>query len=356
MTLTRLSLSNFRTYADVLMEPGRGLVIITGENGSGKTNLLEAISLLSPGRGLRGASLGMMAKNPGPGNFAVSARVGDIDIGTGTLPNAPDRRIVRINQAQASATSLADWLSVIWLTPAMDRLFQDSAGNRRRFLDRLVLALAPKHAVHSSRYEAAMRQRNRLLSGDQTADPQWLSALEAQMAEHGLAIADARAQMVSALDGRICAAPPSAFARAALNIEGWNSQHLQDELRIGRQRDAAAGRALAGPHCNDLLVVHRDKNMAAAQCSTGEQKALLLGLILAHADLVAEQIGRRPILLLDEVAAHLDERRRGALFERLRASGSQVFMTGTETHLFEAAGADAAHFVVEDGLAQRTAR
>jgi DNA replication and repair protein RecF len=346
MALARLSLSQFRNYADAAISPGAGLIVLTGENGAGKTNILEAVSLLSPGRGLRGASLQEMARSGGAGGFAVAARLGDVEIGTGTSAAAPERRQVRVNGASASATSLSEWLSILWLTPAMDRLFQEGAGGRRRFLDRLALALEPGHAVHAARYEAAMRARNKLLAEERGWDEAWLSALEARMAEHGEAIAEARARTVGALSERLAAAPEGPFARAALRVEGG-----EDELRValaaGRTRDAAAGRTLAGPHRTDLVVTHVGKNQPAERCSTGEQKALLLSIVLAQAELVGDKAGRRPILLLDEVAAHLDARRRGALFERLEAGGGQVWMTGTEPALFEGAAAD--RFQVSEG-------
>jgi DNA replication and repair protein RecF len=347
VTLSRLALSDFRSYPDALLEPRPGLIVLTGENGAGKTNILEAVSLLSPGRGLRGASLGEMARRGGGGGFAVAARLGDVEIGTGTLASAPERRQVRINGAAASATSLAEWLSILWLTPAMDRLFQEGASGRRRFLDRLVLALVPGHAVHAARYEAAMRARNKLL-GEERPDADWLTALEARMAEHGTAIVAARRGAVGALAARLGDAPEGPFARAGLALEG-GEEDLARALAAGRARDAAAGRTLAGPHRTDLGVTHLGKDQPAALCSTGEQKALLLGVVLAHADLVAERAGRRPILLLDEVAAHLDPRRRAALFERLEASGGQVWMTGTEASLFESVGADATRLEVRDG-------
>jgi DNA replication and repair protein RecF len=348
MAVTRLSLSDFRSYADALIGPGPGLVVLTGENGAGKTNVLEAVSLLSPGRGLRGVSLGEMARRGGGGGFAVAARLGDVEIGTGTNAAAPERRQVRVNGATASATSLGEWLSVLWLTPAMDRLFQEGAGGRRRFLDRLVLALRPDHAVHAARYEAAMRARNKLLAEEGAADGAWLSALEARMAEHGAAVRDARVATVAALGGRLAAAPEGPFARAALALD-QGDEELAEELRRGRARDAAAGRTLVGPHRTDLLVTHVAKEQPAAFCSTGEQKALLLAIILAHADLVAERAGRRPILLLDEVAAHLDPRRRAALFERLEEAGGQVWMTGTEPALFAGVRSDSL-FLVSRGL------
>jgi DNA replication and repair protein RecF len=350
MALTRLALTDFRSYADALLAPAPGLVILTGENGAGKTNILEAVSLLSPGRGLRGANLPEMARSGGPGGFAVAARLGATDLGSGTAPSAPERRQVRINGAQASATALAEWLSVLWLTPAMDRLFLEGASGRRRFLDRLVLALEPAHAVHAARYEAAMRARNKLL-GDERPDYDWLNALEARMAEHGTALAAARARTIEALSERLTAAPESPFARAAIALEGWQGWDepiFRAELKRGRSRDAGAGRTLSGPHRADLLVTHLAKQQPAERCSTGEQKALLLGLILAHADLVAERAGRRPILLLDEVAAHLDPARRAALFERLSMAGGQVWMTGTEPSLFDAIS-DATRLVVADG-------
>jgi DNA replication and repair protein RecF len=347
MALSRLSLSDFRSYPDALIAPGSGLVVLTGENGAGKTNVLEAVSLLSPGRGLRGAPLPDIARRGGVGGFAVAARLGDVEIGTGTLASAPERRQVRINGASASATSLSEWLSILWLTPAMDRLFQEGASGRRRFLDRLVLALAPGHAVHAARYEAAMRARNKLLA-EERPDRDWLTALEARMVEHGAAIVSARRRAVDALAEQLAEAPEGPFARAGLALEG-GEEDLATALVSGRGRDAAAGRTLAGPHRTDLQVTHLGKAQPAALCSTGEQKALLLGIVLAHADLVTERAGRRPILLLDEVAAHLDPRRRAALFERLEASGGQVWMTGTEGSLFESIGRSATRLEVRDG-------
>ena len=348
MAVTRLSLSDFRSYVDAVMAPGPGLVVLTGENGAGKTNVLEAVSLLSPGRGLRGAPLPDMARRGGSGGFAVAARLEDVEIGTGTSAAAPERRQVRVNGAGASATSLGEWLSVLWLTPAMDRLFQEGAGGRRRFLDRLVLALRPDHAVHAARYEAAMRARNKLLAEEGPADEAWLSALEARMAEHGAAIREARVATVAALGARLAAAPEGPFARASLALEGGDEDFAAELVR-GRARDAAAGRTLTGPHRTDLLVTHVGKAQPAAFCSTGEQKALLLGIVLAHADLVAERMGRRPILLLDEVAAHLDRRRRAALFERLDAGAGQVWMTGTEPGLFSDLPGSASRWHVEAG-------
>ncbi len=347
--ITRLSLTDFRSYADEVMAPGPGFVVLTGDNGAGKTNVLEAISLLAPGRGLRGAALGEMARRNGAGGFGIGARLGEVELGTGTLADAPERRIVRINGATASATALGDWVSLIWLTPAQDRLFSESAGARRRFLDRLVLALDPAHAHDASRYEAAMRQRNRLLADDRP-DGDWLAALEAAMVVHGRAVAERRGALVAALSQRLADAPAGPFARAGLALEGFDAAaDFARDLVHGRARDAAAGRTLTGPQRQDLAVTHLDKGMAAASSSTGEQKALLIGLVLAHADLVAEAQGRPPILLLDEVAAHLDPVRREALFERLAAGGGQIWLTGTETGPFEAIGAEASWLTVADG-------
>jgi len=346
--LSRLVLTDYRNHADLTLSTGPGFVVLTGDNGAGKTNILEAISLLAPGRGLRRAQLGEMARQGGPGGFGVAATLdSDTVIVTGAQPPAVERRVVRVNGAAAAATALAEWVTVLWLTPAMDRLFAAAASDRRRFLDRLTLALAPGHAVHSNRYEAAMRARNRLLAEDRPPDPEWLGALEAQMAEHGMAIDAARRDTVNALAARLAVAPDGPFARAGLALEGWSDtdNRLASDLATGRARDAAAGRALVGPHRNDLAVTHLGKAQPAGLCSTGEQKALLLGLILAHADLVAERTGRAPLLLLDEVAAHLDPRRRAALFDRLSGAG-QVWMTGTEPGLFDAVGGDATRIMV----------
>lgn len=362
MAIIRLSLTDFRCYADALLAPGPGFVVLTGENGAGKTNVLEAVSLLAPGRGLRQAALSEMARSSGPGGFAVAARVDGPaggEIGTGTSAAAPERRQVRINGASASANALSERLAVLWLTPAMDRIFTDSAGGRRRFLDRLTLALEPGHAAHASRYEAAMRARNRLLTEPGRLDPAWLGALEAAMAEHGAAIAEARSRTVAALAAAIAAAPEGPFARAELALEGWQAHEgeaqemLAAELGAGRARDAAAGRTLAGPHRSDLAVTHFAKRQPAQRCSTGEQKALLLGIVLAHADLVAERAGTRPVLLLDEVAAHLDAVRRAALFARLAEGGGQVWMTGTESALFEGLGPSTSWFRVAEGQIER---
>ena len=350
--IARLAMTDFRNHAAALVEPGPGggFVLLSGPNGAGKTNVLEAVSLLTPGRGLRQVPISEMARSEGTGGFAVSARlVGQIELGTGTTPTAPDRRQVRINGAAASVNSLSEWLSVLWLTPAMDRLFVESAGSRRRFLDRLTLALEPGHATHAARYEAAMRARNKLLAEPDSADPAWLAALEVGMAEHGTALGQARARTVVALGQAIADQSGDDFPRASLALNGWDGTDLATALKASRGRDAAAGRALVGPHRQDLAVTHMVKQQPAARGSTGEQKALLLGLVLAHADLVAARRGQPPILLLDEVAAHLDPARREALFDRLSGRG-QVWMTATEEALFSSIPTAAAtRFHVESG-------
>jgi DNA replication and repair protein RecF len=382
--VSRLALTDFRSYAGASLEPGPGFVLLFGDNGAGKTNVLEAVSMLAPGRGLRGAALSELARRGGSGGWAAAAHLsplplaggqeersdegaglseevshntptpetppasgrGSISIGTGTLASAPERRQVRINGAPASVNSLSEWLSVLWLTPAMDRLFTGSAGERRRFLDRLVLALEPAHAHHSSRYEAAMRARNKLLA-DEAWDQAWLASLEAAMAEHGSAVVDARSRTIAALDGRLAGTPEDEFASAAIALDGWGGGDLAAILGVNRGRDSAAGRATEGPHRQDLAVVHRAKRMPAASASTGEQKAMLLGLVLAHAELVSDRRGERPLLLLDEVAAHLDPKRRAALFARLEGRG-QVWMTATEAALFDGI-AQASRFHVQHG-------
>ncbi len=382
MSLCRVALTDFRNHAAALIEPGAGFVLLSGDNGAGKTNILEAVSLLTPGRGLRGASLGEMARSEGPGGFGVSAtllplppaggdrgvgllfdanetpdmpspspsreREGGIQLGTGTLAAAPERRQVRINGTPASVNSLSEWLSILWLTPAMDRLFADSAGNRRRFLDRLTLALEPGHATHAARYEAAMRARNKLLAEPEGADPSWLAALEAGMAEHGAIVGEARARTIDALSAALADQSDDDFPRAALALDGWDGGDLTAQLKATRGRDAAAARATVGPHRQDLAVTHVAKAQPAARSSTGEQKALLLGIVLAHAELVASRRGAPPILLLDEVAPHLDPARRTALFARLDGRG-QVWMTATEPELFSDIGASASRLHVTGG-------
>lgn len=344
MALSRLTLDNFRNHAAFEIRPQAQFIALHGSNGAGKTNILEAVSLLVPGRGLRRATMPDMVRNGGSGGFAVVAEASGNVIGTGVTAQQPERRKVRVNESNATINSLAEWLSIIWLTPNMDRLFSDGAAARRRFLDRLVLALNPEHARHSSRYEKAMQQRNRLLSGAISADPLWLDALEAQMTESGLAIQAARIAVVEALCLQIESTSSGPFAKPGISLvnqAGPLEGDLATMWRKGRGRDAVAGRTLIGPHRADLNVVHNSSGQVAEQCSTGEQKALLLSLILAHAELVSTRRAAPPILLLDEVAAHLDPSRRAALFELLADTGAQVWMTGTEPDLFQGIGTSA---------------
>lgn len=354
-----LRITDLRNHAASELLPGDlPFVVLTGPNGAGKTAALEAVSLLAPGRGLRAGALGELARAGGPGGFAVRAELGlepglpPVVLATGTEPAAPERRQLRVNGAPAALASLADWLALLWITPAMDRLFQDAPGARRRFLDRLVLARMPAHAGHATRYEAAMRERTRLLTGERPADPAWLAALEAQMARHGAEVARAREDTVAALGARLAEEVDPAFPAAHVTLEGEgfaDEAQLADALAASRARDAAAGRATVGPHRVDLAVRLAASGVPAARASTGEQKALLAGLMLAHAGLVAEERGRPPLLLFDEVAAHLDPGRRAALFARLAALGSQCWLTGTEPALFEGLPAPGLRATVADG-------
>ena len=349
--LDQLDLTDFRNHAALRFRPEGQFIILHGANGAGKTNILEGVSLLVPGRGLRRAALGDMARKSGTGGFSVSALANGNQFGTAVSAATPGRRQVHINSAATPINDLAQYFAILWLTPAMDRLFADGASARRRFLDRLVLALDPVHAAHSSRYDSALKQRNRML-GEGQQDAAWFDAIEARLAEHGAAIAAARVTMLEQLSATIDAMPTSPFAKPVLALTGdslTDADALSETFRIGRNRDRAAGRTLSGPHRTDLTVIHADHGQPAINCSTGEQKALLLSVILAHAGLVKQIRGAPPILLLDEVAAHLDPDRRAALFERLADTGSQVWMTGTEEQLFIAAGSSAMRVHIADG-------
>lgn len=352
MTISRLTLHNFRNYRELRVQSDNQFIVLSGENGAGKTNILEAVSLLAPGRGLRRAALRDIAKEGEAGDFAVAATLGDVQLGTGTTAEQPDRRKTRINGAQAPTNDLAEWLSVLWLTPAMDRLFIEGASGRRNFLDRLVTALEPDHARNSNRYDAARRERNRLLSDQQLPDPQWLDGLDQQLAEYGSAIATARDRMVKILNAQLQDSQDTYFAIPQILLE---DQELHSEsaiyaaLQSNRSNDLKAARTLLGPHRADMRVIHHTKNQAAEKCSTGEQKALLFSIILSHADCIADARSNRPILLLDEVAAHLDPGRRASLFEKLKKKGGQVWLTGTEPALFEDVPDDAYHFSVTEG-------
>ncbi|KLE33879.1 DNA replication/repair protein RecF [Aurantiacibacter luteus] len=357
MALDRITLSTFRNHADTRLDETRQLNLLVGENGAGKTNVLEALSLFAPGRGLRRAVLGDMAGKSGAGGFGIGARLltrdgGEpVQLGTGLRGS---RRIVQVNGAETSAVALGEWLAVGWLTPAMDRLFADSAGTRRRYVDRLAVALDPAHARHAARYEAALRERNRLLSDEREPDPAWIDSIEAQMAAAGAMLAQGRAALVEALVAELAALPTQPFARPALALETTGAREegeLRAQLAGNRRRDRAAQRTLAGPHRDDLVVTMEGKAMPAAECSTGEQKAMLIAITLAHAALAAR--GRPSLLLLDEVAAHLDPLRREALFDRLRSSGTQVWLTGTERAPFEGIAGEAAVWQVAEGRAER---
>ena len=414
----RLALTDFRNYASLVIETGPEPQVIAGANGSGKTNLLEALSLLSPGQGMRRAAFADIPRAGGSGGFAVAARAhtlnGVAEIGTGLQPGAAGPglspwgeagadsagegavelpplsdsppphpgplpkgrgggergRIVRIDGvAQSGSGVLADYLEIVWLTPAMDGLFTGSGSERRRFLDRLILCFDPAYRTIAGRFERAMTARNRLLA-DGVRDNAQLSGFERVMAENGVAVAAARLEAVAAMGGIIRARKArdanSAFPWCELAIEGALENDLAGmpaleaedgyakTLRDTRERDRGAGRTLDGPHRSDLVVAHGPKQIAARLCSTGEQKALLIGLVLAHAELLtARQEGASPILLLDEITAHLDEHRRAALFEEILRLKAQAWMTGTDRSAFEAMRGRAQFWAVEDSKAAR---
>ena len=372
-----LTLTNFRNYAYARVDVTPAPVVLLGANGSGKTNLLEAVSLLAPGQGLRRAPFTQLARLGGSGDWAVAATVhtpkGTVDIGTGQLPaqgsadaGLRSGRLVRIDGVtQSGSGALADWVEMVWLTPAMDGLFTGPASDRRAFLDRLTLCFDPGFRTRASQFERAMRQRNRLLQ-DGATDDALFAGLELIMAETGVATAAARIQAAAALQATITERrerePDSPFPWSRVALEGWLEDQLATQpavdvedayralLRRERERDRAAGRTLVGPHRTDMLVEHGPKAMPAQFCSTGEQKALLIGLVLAHAELLAERrAGAAPILLLDEIAAHLDVSRRSALFEELLRIGSQAWMTGTDRQAFSALEGRAHFLHVEDG-------
>lgn len=357
MALDRIALSHFRNHRQTELRGTAQLNLLWGENGAGKTNILEALSLLAPGRGLRRAPLGEMSGPLGQGGFQIGASLIEqghesARIGTYVDAERPGRRLVRVNGAETSAQSLSEWIAIGWLTPAMDGLFMDSAGARRRYMDRLALAVRPDHARHVSRYETALRERNKLLEENREAT--WLDAIEAQVAEHGAMIGANRAALVATLTDELTALPDAPFAKPNLTyLPGGpeDREELRAELARTRGRDRAAGRTLTGPHRDELDVVMAGTGQAAASCSTGEQKAMLIALTLAHAVLAAE--GRPGVLLLDEVAAHLDPVRRTALFERLRLGRAQVWLTGTEPSPFEDILGEAAVWRISDGAAIR---
>jgi DNA replication and repair protein RecF len=367
--LRRLTLTNFRSYRAAQIEIGADLVVLVGPNGAGKTNLIEAISFLAPGRGLRRATLDEVAFAEGDGSWAASADVdgelGLATLGTGIDPPAQDERAVsrrcRIDREPVpSATAFADHLRVVWLIPAMDTLFNGPAGERRRFLDRLVLAVDAEHSGRVSALERALRSRNRLLE-ESRPDSHWLDAIEHETAELAVAVAAQRAETVGRLQTALAGRSASPFPAAEIALEGWMENLIRRHpavdvedryrtvLRDNRGRDAAAGRTLDGPHLTDLAVSYAAKNIPAADASTGEQKALLIGLVLAHAGLIAEMSGFAPVLLLDEVVAHLDPTRRAALYAELDGLGAQVWMTGADPGAFVEIEARAQFFQVSPG-------
>jgi DNA replication and repair protein RecF len=374
--VTRLVLTDFRNYREARLTVGTEPVVLTGPNGAGKTNLLEAISLLAPGRGLRGAKLSEMDRHrdaeddapvPRPDRgWAVAAMVatgrGAVRIGTGRDggQTAGERRVLRIDGEPArSQAALGERLGMGWLTPPMDRLFLEGPGGRRRFLDRLVLGLDPAHVSRVAGYEHALRERSRLLR-DGLADPAWLAALEEVMAEQGVAVAAGRREAVQRLD-RVCAETDGAFPRARLRLVGTVEEWLDampalaaeatlaSALAANRQKDAETGGTLFGPHRSDLRVSLAEKGIAAELASTGEQKALLISILLAHTQLQRAVRGEPPLLLLDEIAAHLDASRRAALFEALLDLGSQAWLTGTDEALFAPLRGEAQFLLVRDG-------
>jgi DNA replication and repair protein RecF len=367
LAVTRLVVSNFRSYASAELDTRGQSIVLVGANGAGKTNVLDALSLLAPGRGLRGAKLsehtrtGPTAAGSALWAVAASLRRGEqsYEIGTGMIASAPgsERRHVRLNGANAaSSADLGEMVQMMWLTPAMDRLFIEGASGRRKFLDRLVVGFDPKHARRAARYESAMRERARLLKYG-PRDPAWLEALEGQMAETGVAMSLARAETVSRLNRALAQrGDHGSFPSASLELDG-EADRLSAETgssgfcqRLVQQRlaDAQVGRTLFGPHRSDLIVRHAAKRVDARTCSTGEQKALLIAIVLAQAFELAHNAGApAPILLLDEIAAHLDEIRRAGLFAEIEALGTQAWMTGTDISLFR--GVHAHCYGVADG-------
>jgi DNA replication and repair protein RecF len=344
-TLSSLTLTAYRSYAGLALPLSSGLVAFSGPNGAGKTNILEAVSLLAPGRGLRRAKLSELSQIDASQPWAIRAVLSDgMAVATGADPAFPeaDRRVVLIEGQRSTQAELAEQLSVVWLTPAQDSLWRDSPGTRRRFFDQLVTALHPAHAAHLSRYEEALAERNRLLK-DGLLDARWLASLEHILATEGMAVASGRHELVNALNATMH--DDALFPQPHLSltgVENWLDEgpallaedRLRDELARNRTLDTAAGLTTLGPHRSDLIALYPAKNMPAHLASTGEQKALLISLVLAHAELIRASTGRSPVLLLDEVAAHLDEERRNTLYSRLFSGGGQALLTGADPTLF----------------------
>lgn len=348
--ITQIVVSHFRSYRVARLEFDHRPVVLTGPNGAGKTNLIEAISLLSPGRGLRGTPTADLARRPEAIGWKIVAQAFDHEIETGAEPG--QSREVRIDGKAAPQVALARLGAVLWLVPAMDRLWTEGAEGRRRFLDRATMSLIPDHAEAVLDHDRAMRERNRLLR-DMVRDAHWYAALEAQMARAGALITRNRRAALAAL-ATAQAGAASSFPAADLTLSHAQGDLPEDEgalieaLADNRPRDLAAGRTLIGPHRADLSAIWAEKSMPAATCSTGEQKALLISLILANARAIADASGRGPVLLLDEVAAHLDGDRRAALYDEVCALDAQTFMTGTDAALFAALGVRARHFQVSE--------
>ena len=371
--IRRLTLTNFRSYRSLQITLGERPIVLCGPNGAGKTNLIEAISFLSPGRGLRRATLDEVAFLEGDGSWAVSAQIegalGLATLGTGidpqgSGPEAETRRCRIDREPVGSATAFSAHLIVVWLIPAMDGLFAGPASDRRRFIDRLALAVDASHGSRVSALERSVRGRNRLLD-ELSPNTQWLDAIEHETAELAVAVAAGRAETVRRLANALAArGDDNLFPSSTIALTGWMESELVDlpavevedryreVLRANRGRDAAAGRTLEGPHLGDLQVVYSAKGIAAAEASTGEQKALLIGLVLAHAGFIAEMAGYAPVLLLDDVIAYLDPARRRALYDRLERLGAQVWMTGADPAAFSDVAARAQVFEISPGRAE----
>ena len=376
MSVRRLTLNNFRNYHAASLEAGAKTIVLVGPNGAGKTNLIEAISFFAPGRGLRRANLDEVAFSEGDGSWAAAAEI-EGALGLATLGTGIERpleegatvlRKCRIDREPVgSAAAFADHLRVVWLVPAMDTLFVGAPSERRRFLDRLALAVDAEHGSRVNALERSLRSRNRLLE-EARPDAHWLDAVEHETAELAVAVAGQRVETVRRLDGVLASRKGSAFPPAEIALDGWMEKLIPEHpaieieeryravLRDNRARDAAAGRTSDGPHLTDLKVTYAHKGIAAADASTGEQKALLIGLVLAHGRLIAEMTGFAPILLLDEIVAHLDPARRAALHVELAQLGGQVWMTGADPALFAEVGDNAMVVEVRSGrLEQRWA-
>ena len=367
--IARLALQNFRNHVQTVLDLDARAVCLFGANGAGKTNLLEAVSLLGPGKGMRSAALpSLVLQSPDASGWVLAAKLDHdgvdrrINVALSVGPDGRSKRTAKLDDVVVSQNELAELIRIVWMTPAMDRVFAGPAGDRRRFFDRQVLAHFPSHARDSAAYEKAMRERNALLEAERQ-DPVWFDAIEARMSEAGAAIAINRVRVLARMQMAIDARSEGYFPKADLSLigpaeelamQGGDLAAIEDlisnSLLEGRRRDIAAGRSLSGPHRSDLQVIHRPKSLPAAQCSTGEQKALLIGLVLANAKALLEgDFAPNPLLLLDEAAAHLDSDRRAALYDELTDLGGQAWLTGTDLNLFDAFEVRAQRFEVRDG-------